>query len=774
MTRRSPNKACVRPFLPQSTARLVEEKGAFPLEGRHPGLQLDKFSGIGLAEGSVMKRQKEAIAKVTKIRGDSALLSELNQRRTAMFAEVGARMVNMITAGPLTLHLSRAGTWENAGICLHPVYGFVYLPGSGIKGLVRSWAETVWVLAQEDQEAAWRRIEDVFGFSPRSEGHKFPQKQAGLPGWRPQAVRPQKGASAGRIVFHDAWPKKWPRLEVDIANNHHAGYYSQKDDPGDWENPNLVYFLSACENVQFTFAISDRKPCGDDTLELVEGWICNALQIEGAGAKTAAGYGRFVAAADKKPQVPSGFSSKEYKLELVTPAFLAGAAQDREDCTLRGATLRGLLRWWWRTMYAGKVNVETLRTLEAAVWGNTEQGSPVRIAVRMTEDKSPEQFSKSQKFLREHGILDRPRQGTKVTLGLYYASYGMAEKRRQRWYRPAGCRWQLVITARGGHFRSANKGFVVLSAKMLLDQASAALWLLAKYGGAGSKARKGFGSFLDITVPGIASIEDCNTLAQKFLKKLWIRVASRPGYYAPALEEGLILSDVATKWDDPFYACHQVGTILQHATKSLDPRERAGLGLPRRGADRRLPKRHASPVHWSLTRQDDDRIAVRLIAFPSSKLSTSKLPNHRESVRILKTFRDEADRQLRDRADEQPANGVRHNSKLPSVLSRQARQAGSSFPKSGTRAEVELLKEKTRRGKWKALHRESGLIGVVQDDIPGDVVPGQTIDLFVQYVNPERDEIAFRFKPQSKRSKTDSARSDRSPARSQKRRRKRR
>ena len=74
----------------------------------------------------------------------------------------------------------------------------------------------------------------------------------------------------------------------------------------------------------------------------------------------------------------------------------------------------------------------------------------------------------------------------------------------------------------------------------------------------------------------------------------------------------------------------------------------------------------------------------------------------------------------------------------------------------------------------KALHRESGLIGVVQDDIPGDVVPGQTIDLFVQYVRPERNEIAFRFESQSKRSKTDSARSDRSPARSRKRRRRRR
>ena len=56
-----------------------------------------------------------------------------------MLDALGAARLPMATCGSLTLHLSRSGALENAGIALQPVYGFVYLPGSIIKGLVRSW-----------------------------------------------------------------------------------------------------------------------------------------------------------------------------------------------------------------------------------------------------------------------------------------------------------------------------------------------------------------------------------------------------------------------------------------------------------------------------------------------------------------------------------------------------------------------------------------------------------------------------------------------------------
>jgi len=60
---------------------------------------------------------------------------------------------------------------------------------------------------------------------------------------------------------------------------------------------------------------------------------------------------------------------------------LAGAHQRAEDCDLHPATLRGLLRWWWRTLHAGQVDRSTLRAMEAAVWGNTASGNPVQISL---------------------------------------------------------------------------------------------------------------------------------------------------------------------------------------------------------------------------------------------------------------------------------------------------------------------------------------------------------------------------------------------------------
>ncbi len=77
------------------------------------------------------------------VKNYSKRYATLCARRNATLTSLDAKRFPMTTRGTLTLHLSRSGALENAGIALHPVYGFVYLPGSGIKGLTRAWAETV-------------------------------------------------------------------------------------------------------------------------------------------------------------------------------------------------------------------------------------------------------------------------------------------------------------------------------------------------------------------------------------------------------------------------------------------------------------------------------------------------------------------------------------------------------------------------------------------------------------------------------------------------------
>ncbi len=710
------------PILPQSTRKLVDtDKPLVSLGQRHPGLQLDKLSPVG--DGK-MEAQKSALVHVTKTLRDEKLLEDLLARRDDTLQSLKAQRLRMTTRGSLTLHLSRSGALENAGIALHPVYGFVYLPGSGLKGLARAWAETVWAPAQH-------QIEEAFGWSPGSERHKT---------WRPSELELRKDAAAGRLVFHDAWPVRWPRLIVDVINNHHDKYYKGQDDPGDWEDPTLVYFLAVGGGEEFEFAISDRRPANDGLLEEACGWLKEALITEGAGAKTAAGYGRFKptegepSAALSPDFAKASFAIESFDLKLVTPAFLAGADQKREDCDLRPATLRGLLRWWWRTMHAAHLDRDTLKRLETAVWGDAKSGSPVRLAVDYVKGGQPEQYNKKA---QQFESLPKPRSGQKVTQGLFYASYGMADdpNKENRWSRPAGSCWRLTLTARSGRFSG-----VPLTPQQFLEQAKAALWLLTQYGGAGSRSRKGFGSFQDIEVQGIGSKEDCFEAAARFRDSCGLEGAAR-STDAPALEDALSMEQ-ATAWNDPWYALDQTGMALQLFAKSRDAKERIALGLPRSVG--RVPlkageiERHASPAFWSFTTGQDGKLSVRLVAFPAARL-----PDKAKSKKVLQRFIGSASQELKREADKpsRPITGPRRvNSLRPAQDSHKA-----ALPKPNERVDAELLEEKTKKGGWRAKHRDSGLQGPIQDNpnVPAEAKPGQRVKLTVASVSAK--EMAFRW-----------------------------
>ncbi len=653
-------------FLPGSTQGILDS-----VENPHPGLRLDKFSFAG-----EQKDQKDAIERVSKCSGDKSLLDALLARRAAALDDLGAVRYQGKTEGALTLHLSRSGSLENAGIALHPVYGFGWLPGTGLKGMARAWAET-------NENVEKDQIETIFGTQD----------------------------AAGRIVFHDAWPLRWPRLEVDIVNNHHAEYYNEKGYPGDWEGPVPVYFLTIAAGTGFDFALSDRSPADDGLLDLAGTWLRAALVHAGAGAKTAAGYGRITLDGDPVA-APAAFCRSEHRLELIGPAFLAGASQKEADCDLRPATLRGLLRWWWRTMHAGHLGRGELLQLETAVWGSADEGSPLSIFLVRETDQSPQGGFK--RVGKEHD-LERPRD-RKTTQGLFYAGYGMDEKGKSRWFRDTGERWRITLAAR------ARNG---ISAQELMDEAEAALWLLARYGGAGSRSRKGFGSFADIEIEGIASDKDCIERARRFREVQGLH--GKEGRCVASVLDDVLTAEVETKWKDAWYALDQAGTALQMFAKSLEANERLALGLPREVGrqKQRVAKgdRHASPAHWSLARNRDGCLTIRLIAFPADEL-----PDRGTSQRVLGDLVEFAREHLSQRAKERRSAGQ----KATNSGGTRPRRTGSSEPEAGSRVQARLLEERTRKGGWKVKLLEAELIGSIMNSeaVPADAQPGQQVEIF--------------------------------------------
>lgn len=732
--------------LPASTRDLL---ASVPRERWHPGLRLDKLTRPPRDQ----QGQKEALDALTRTAGATELLENLLARRARALSALAASTFVCETATPFALHLARAGAFENAGICLHPVYGFAYIPGSGLKGMARAYAETVWCPAQEDPGTAWRDIEAVFGWTSGTHVDK---------GWKPSSVPPTEEAQAGDIVFHEAWPLAWPGLDVDITNNHHRQYYQGDGPPGDWEDPNPVYFLTVQPATPFRFAVAKRRPAVDDRLlDRAREWLLGALYHAGAGAKTAAGYGAFRPAEDSVAELATPSRAQfETSLRLVSPAFLAGASQDREDgCDLRAATLRGLLRWWWRTLHAGHVDVADLRRLEAAVWGDTASGSPVAVRVDRIGEPEPVPYDKS-KLRQTHG-LERPPRGSKTTQGLFYASFGMDEvvrgQTRRRLYLEPGHEWRLRLTARSAYWppgvetREAER----IDPDEVLRQALAALWLFSRFGGAGSKSRKGFGSFADMDVPSLASLGDCRNATADFRARCGVR-DRRVDPQSPSVEH-MLQTNIATPWQDPWFALDQLGDAVQGFAKSRrDRNERAALGWPRwrgrtdRGQAQGLDRlqRHASPALYHLALSENGSVSIRVTAFPSPKL-----PDRATSERVLRDLIEHLESDLARRAERlgtrtrRPAPG--DNGRRAAAAPRPADRAGLPAPNEEVGAV--MLEEPTRKGGWKARHLGTGMTGPIQNtaDVPSEVSPGDEVSLLVAFARPR--EIAFWWPTEARR-----------------------
>ncbi|MCY2990761.1 MAG: type III-B CRISPR module RAMP protein Cmr6 [Planctomycetota bacterium] len=730
-------------------------------QNTHPGLLLDKYveswdpdAGAGKLSERVQRPALEAVVRLSQKAPAGFDLAALSARRNRLLEGLRASRFQGVTTGPLTLHLARASALENAGICLHPLYGFVYLPGSGLKGMTRAYAVLVWKPAQPDPAAAQTTIEAVFGNEP---GEPQPTRQ-----------------HAGAVVFHDAWPTQWPRLVLDILNNHHAKYYQGDDAPGDWENPVPVYFLAVQPQTIFEFALT-RRNANDDVgcLRLAQEWLLGALCHFGAGAKTNSGYGAFKPVTGDRPALTSvKHATFEATLELVTPAFLAGANQQAADCELRPATLRGLLRWWWRTLHAGFVDVPTLRTLEAGIWGSAERGGAVQLFLEPAKSHDPKSYNK-----REHANL-RPDQKVsdygipgadpgKTTQGLWYASFGMDERDKRRQYRDAGCTWTLRLVARGiGH---------TVSPQRVLDQAKAALWLLCHYGGVGSKARKGFGS-LAANQLGVWNYESCQQAAAQLRSDLRLSAAHVDRLAeSSSLGQRLPPIEVSFTWPNVWSVLDQIGFAYQaFSQQHKHELQKKALGLPHRigsptsgrfdatGPVKQLLDdarrnrrgeenvRHASPIHIHVA-QVAGQYMVRVLAFPAAYL-----PDLATSRAFLQEFLDFFAADLKRRATLPPPaamSGARPPSRAPGpapqahrpTTVQPLRRPDPSFPRAEDKVEAELLAEKTKKGGWRAKHVATGIVGPIQNSaiVPGDRQPGDKVTLIVAFATVR--EIAFRW-----------------------------
>lgn len=730
----------------------------------HPGLALDKYVqswSEHLPAGDWSKRVQEPtitqLALLSRKPPEGLDFEWLLQRRQQTIRACGnCREIGATTAGAMTLHLSRASALENAGICLHPIYGFVFLPGSSVKGMSRAWAETIWLknFNGEAEQQAKQQIHAVFGNEPGEQNEDC--------------------LGAGSIVFHDGWPQEWPQLQSDILNNHHSAYYrsdNNNEPPGEWENPIPVYFLSAKQGVPFTFALSVRHSRVDlELLDLAEQFLVGALRFSGAGAKTNAGYGGFHITSSTQTEAAAsawaGAVANERRaeftcnLQLVTPAFLAGSDQeDPAGCDLRSATLRGVLRAWWRTMHACWLDVRNLRRLEAALWGDTNAGGAIRLTVEAMPN-NPEPVSFDRRTLIDENRLPQPPADENMAPGLTYHSFGMDDRRAgrhfRRHYKPAGCLWTVSFTARPACLQTDdNKPIRLESAKHILNEGVAALWLLVHFGGVGAKSRRGFGSLALQEVLPLDSLEAIRTQADRFRSEHQIPVQRRVAD-TPSIDEILPVVEISTPWKNQWLTIDRVAAAAQEFAQHSDNkynREKRAMGLPRkigrRGSGRmpygnfrpgpHVTTRHSSPMFYSLSRDSSERYCVRIAAFPSSEL-----PDLVTSRSFLTKAINEIQKNLHSQIGLHPDAGVAIR-QTPATVTTSAEILPKQF--AIVAAQLVESKEVKKKGvislRWKAKLDQSDLIGPIINyaAVPSDTPLNSEIELIVDRCNGK--EIAF-------------------------------
>jgi CRISPR-associated protein Cmr6 len=199
---------------------------------------------------------------------------------------------------------------EGAGMTLDSLYGFPHVPGSSVKGLCRAVA--VAETFEEHREALEKHdIADMTALDRELGEVNFTKvgrlstmdHEAREALFRLSRIFGSQEAH-GHCVFFDAVPDSFPKLEVDIVNVHYPEYYQGDEAPGDWQNPQPVYFLTVPRGTRFLFCVGARRALPESARVHIERWLRTGLSGWGVGAKKSAGYGAFDVSAPQTTSEP--------------------------------------------------------------------------------------------------------------------------------------------------------------------------------------------------------------------------------------------------------------------------------------------------------------------------------------------------------------------------------------------------------------------------------------------------------------------------------------
>jgi len=304
-----------------------------------------EIRGQGRDEREVKKENKVSAlhAARTLTPRDRQTLEALAQRQQSSFTASGptARCLRLeaLATAPFTTGLGNEHPLENGFAFLNP-YGLPYLPGSGVKGVLRQAAREL-ADGEWGDRHGWSKDRN-FQLRLNDGNISFSTLDAlfGL-----QSEDPQTQHLRGALTFWDVIPQiKGDSLAVDIMTPHQSHYYQQKPErkagssstPHDSGQPNPISFLTIPPGSGFAFHVQ----CDLDHLRRIAPGLAadgrwkamltaafeHAFQWLGFGAKTAVGYGSMRI----DPDAAARQEAARRKAEEEAQQRAAAAARDAE------------------------------------------------------------------------------------------------------------------------------------------------------------------------------------------------------------------------------------------------------------------------------------------------------------------------------------------------------------------------------------------------------------------------------------------------------------
>ena len=249
-----------------------------------PGHRFSLYLEVWQADWTLDKKNKtQAIKRVIPLPDDSVkALKALRERQLKLTESLNAEIFDALGTAPFATGLGMEHPLESGFAFLDP-HGLPYLPGSGVKGVLRAAARELvsgdWVGNENWEE---KYIPALFGSKPGED----PLKRGALTFWD---VIPQ--LPANKVT-------KKVEMRVDVMTPHQNHYYQDGSTPHDSGQPIPIPFLTVPSGALFRFVVTcderylpDERLKGDGWRKLLRATFVHAYDWLGFGAKTAVGYG---------------------------------------------------------------------------------------------------------------------------------------------------------------------------------------------------------------------------------------------------------------------------------------------------------------------------------------------------------------------------------------------------------------------------------------------------------------------------------------------------